>query len=275
MINLYHLKYFCDACRAESISKSAELNRITHSAISQAIQALERELGTPLLQHSRRSFSLTYEGQKIFENSDAIFDSIQNTINSAKNDMKSISGPLRVGFSHSIGKHLFAKKLTEFSAKNLNVTVQVSIGNSKTLETLLASKEIEVGFGTEDGSFAQYERKILGDCPFVLIERKTGDRNRHVFLVGDKGLEVRAVRAYFRKKKSSPVFHQIQSWTMVHELVLQGLGVGLVPEFVYKSDRQNLSLLSSDIPLPQVKFCAFYRSSMNLSPVSQAFIGSL
>ncbi len=275
MINLYHLKYFCDACRAESISKSAELNRITHSAISQAIRSLEREIGAQLVQHARRSFVLTHEGKKLYENSDAVFDSIQNTINLAKTDKKSISGTLCVGFSHSIGKHLLAKKLTEFSAKNANVTVQVSIGNSKALETLLASKEIEVGFGIEDGNFAQYERKVLSDCPFVLIERKTGERHRDVFLVGDKGSEVRAVRAHFRKKKQPPVFHQIQSWTMVHELVLQGWGVGLVPEFVYKSDRQNLSLLSTDIPLPQVKLCAFYRSHLNLSSASQAFITML
>ena len=52
------LKYFQSVVRLNSFSEAAEENFISQSAISQQIQALERELGFPLLERKNRTFSL-------------------------------------------------------------------------------------------------------------------------------------------------------------------------------------------------------------------------
>lgn len=56
---LKQLKYFQAVVRLNSFSAAAEENYISQSAISQHVQALERELGFPLLRRGNRSFTLT------------------------------------------------------------------------------------------------------------------------------------------------------------------------------------------------------------------------
>jgi LysR family transcriptional regulator, carnitine catabolism transcriptional activator len=45
LINLMHLKFFCDAVTFSSISEAAKRNYVTQSAVSQAIAKLEQILG--------------------------------------------------------------------------------------------------------------------------------------------------------------------------------------------------------------------------------------
>ena len=59
---LKQLRYFQSLVRLNSFSEAAEKNFISQSAISQQIQALERELGFPLLERKNRTFALTPAG---------------------------------------------------------------------------------------------------------------------------------------------------------------------------------------------------------------------
>ena len=52
------IRYFQSVVRLKSFSKAAEENFISQSAVSQQIQALERELGFPLFERRNRSFEL-------------------------------------------------------------------------------------------------------------------------------------------------------------------------------------------------------------------------
>ena len=54
---LKQLKYFQSVVRLNSFSEAAEENFISQSAISQQVQALERELGFRLLERKNRSFT--------------------------------------------------------------------------------------------------------------------------------------------------------------------------------------------------------------------------
>lgn len=60
---LKQLKYFQSVVRLNSFSEAAEENFISQSAISQQVQALERELGFLLLKRKNRSFTLTPAGE--------------------------------------------------------------------------------------------------------------------------------------------------------------------------------------------------------------------
>ena len=59
---LKQLRYFQSVVRLNSFSEAAEENFISQSAISQQIQALEREMSFPLLERKNRTFALTPAG---------------------------------------------------------------------------------------------------------------------------------------------------------------------------------------------------------------------
>ena len=68
-VMLRQLKYFQSVVRRNSFSAAAEENFISQSAVSQQIQALERELGFPLLERRNRSFALTPAGKYFYQKS--------------------------------------------------------------------------------------------------------------------------------------------------------------------------------------------------------------
>ncbi len=66
---LKQIKYFQSVVRLNSFSEAAAENFISQSAISQQIQALERELGFKLLERKNRSFTLTPAGEYFYQKS--------------------------------------------------------------------------------------------------------------------------------------------------------------------------------------------------------------
>ena len=66
---LKQLKYFQSVVRLNSFSEAAEENFISQSAISQQVQALERELGFRLLDRKNRSFTLAPAGEFFYQKS--------------------------------------------------------------------------------------------------------------------------------------------------------------------------------------------------------------
>ena len=63
---LKQIKYFQAVGCCNSFSEAAEECFISQSAISQQIEALERELGVALLKRENRRFSLTPAGEHFY-----------------------------------------------------------------------------------------------------------------------------------------------------------------------------------------------------------------
>ncbi len=61
------LKVFCDLARQCSFSRAAAANGISQSAVSQVVLQLEKRLGTPLVDRSRRPLRLTRAGRIYYE----------------------------------------------------------------------------------------------------------------------------------------------------------------------------------------------------------------
>ena len=65
-MHLETLRLYCDVVRLRSFSRGAEVNYVSQSAASQAVQQLERELGVGLIDRTRRPFAVTPEGQSFY-----------------------------------------------------------------------------------------------------------------------------------------------------------------------------------------------------------------
>lgn len=273
MLNVFHLKYFCDACRAENMSEAARLNRVSHSAVSQAIKSLEAALDVKLVRHAKKHFELTTEGHLLFEGAEAVFNGLESLTKIGRSQERELSGPLRIGLSHSIGLGLASKPLASFMARHPGVEPSLLIGNSTELKRLLESREIEVGFGIEDGHFSTFERRKISDGQFVLV-RAPGKEKLKLkrFIVGDKGLEVRELLARLREAKHTPEILTVQSWALTADLAEKSVGIGLIPDFLLKAHPRQLTRVHRDWRLPSYELFAFFRSQTNLSRNAQAFL---
>src|SRR5256885_12165498 len=82
------LKVLCDLAETESFTKSAQINNITQSAVSQQISSLERQFNSLLIERSKKKFRLTREGHVLYEFSKQIvqtYDSLHSRLQEIKN----------------------------------------------------------------------------------------------------------------------------------------------------------------------------------------------
>ena len=82
------LKVFCDLAETESFTKSAQINGVTQSAVSQQISSLERQFKSLLIERSKKKIRLTREGQLLYQYSKRIietFDELHFKFDELKN----------------------------------------------------------------------------------------------------------------------------------------------------------------------------------------------
>ena len=141
---LKQLRYFQSVVRLSSFSAAAEENFISQSAISQQIQALERELGFRLLERKNRSFSLTPAGEYFYQKSLILTADYERMCREAARIAHGDRASLRIGYLRCYTSGEFHRALELFSEQHPDVDVSVTYGNYEELYALLRAGEADL-----------------------------------------------------------------------------------------------------------------------------------
>jgi len=124
-MQIENFKIFADLVETKSFSKSAKLNGITQSAVSQQARAMERHFKTLLIDRSQKQFQLTREGQRVYDAAKEMLHTYEKLLSELQEMKKVISGTIRLSTIYSIGLHElppFIKKfLHDFPSVNVRV----------------------------------------------------------------------------------------------------------------------------------------------------------
>lgn len=139
------LKVFCDLAETKSFTKSAHINGVTQSAVSQQINSLERHFKSLLIERSKKKFRLTREGQVLYEYSRQIiqtFESLQNKLQEIKNI---VSGTIRLATIYSIGLHDLPPYVKKFLKAYPTVNIHVEYRRSNQVYEDVVGNVVDVG----------------------------------------------------------------------------------------------------------------------------------
>ena len=131
------MKYFQAVVRNNSFSEAAEECYISQSAISQQIQALERELGFELLERKNRKFTITSAGEYFYRKSLVLIADYERMCQEASRLSNQDQASLTIGYLRSYSGKEFQLALEEFSARYPDVLVKIVYGNHEELYELL------------------------------------------------------------------------------------------------------------------------------------------
>ena len=162
---LKQLKYFQSVVRLNSFSAAAEENFISQSAISQQVQALERELGLQLLERKNRTFTLTPAGEYFYQKSLILTADYERMCSEAAKIAKGDQASLRIGYLRCYTGAEFHRALALFSEKHPDVEVSVAYGNHEELYGLLRTGEADLVLNDQRRAFSdEYVNLILAAC---------------------------------------------------------------------------------------------------------------
>jgi len=152
MIDLETLHTFQTVVEEGSFSAAARRLGVTQPAVSQAIESLERYLGTALFQRLGRSVRLTEAGQVLVPLANELLASacrLENTLRSLPGE---VAGEMTIGCSTTSGKYLLPSLVARFRQVHPQARLNVLVsGRNVVIERVLngeyglgvASKRIE------------------------------------------------------------------------------------------------------------------------------------
>lgn len=162
---LKQLRYFQSVVRLNSFSEAAAENFISQSAISQQVQALERELGFPLLERRNRRFTLTPAGEYFYQKSLILTADYERMCSEAAKIAHGGQASLKIGYLRCYTGAEFHQALALFSEKHPDVEVSVAYGNHEELYGLLRTGEADLVLNDQRRAFSdEYVNLLLATC---------------------------------------------------------------------------------------------------------------
>jgi len=116
-VNLDHFRLFKDIAKEKSVTRGAQLNKISQSAASQHIQELERTLGVKLLDRTRRPLELTKAGELYNTFCRDVLRRWEEFEIALEQTRQRVEGVVRVASIYSVGLSEMAHLEEEFARK--------------------------------------------------------------------------------------------------------------------------------------------------------------
>jgi DNA-binding transcriptional LysR family regulator len=144
-MDVRQLRLFCLVVDRHSFSLAADELRITQPAASQQVRSLERELGTTLLDRSRRTVVPTDAGQVLYRYGRDILDLHERAITEIADLGELVAGRVVVGASSGPGDHVLPAMLTHFKELYPGVLVALHVDDTQEVVERVLAREFEIG----------------------------------------------------------------------------------------------------------------------------------
>ena len=144
-MQIENFKIFADLVETKSFSKSAKLNGITQSAVSQQARAMERHFKALLIDRSQKQFQLTREGQRVYESAKEMLHTYEKLLSELQEMKKVISGTIRISTIYSIGLHELPPFIKKFLHDFPSVNVRVEYRRSNLVYEDILHNSVDFG----------------------------------------------------------------------------------------------------------------------------------
>jgi len=276
-MDLNVLKTFIDVVRAGSFSAAARKTGMPRSSVSLRIRNLESSLGVRLFKRSTRAFTLTAEGQDLFQRSEGALASLAETIADLKQVEPSHAGEICMTLPADFPAKIVAPAISEFCAVYPMVRINVTPTNA-VLDLVSENVDVALRIGATNPQGAVVRGALNMELGFYASTdylRQHGTPTSIATatrLIGPQQPELRRLVEQFVDGGGLPKFHiTVDSFTFIRELVLLGQGIGLMPRSLCKKALASGALVQAFPASASVRLYLTYPSRADISSKVKAF----
>jgi DNA-binding transcriptional LysR family regulator len=286
---LRQLQFFTAAAEARSVTGAARALSISQSAVTEAIRALEDDLGVTLFDRQARGLEITHKGSLFLRHARQILADVATARQAFREEAEVAAGRLSLGVTSLVAGYVLSDILGRFRRSFPQVEVQVVEDNGDYLQHLLIGGELDVAVlltsTVRDRMALQVETLIVSPYRLWLpVGHPLADRE--AIALGDLGPEpliqlmvdeieesTRALMAALAVRPA--IAFRTRSVEAVRSLVATGAGLAILPSLVYRpwsleGDRIVIRDVSGDLPSVQVGLA--WRRGAPLPPPALSFV---
>ena len=286
-MNLDTLSLYCDVIRSGSFSLGAASHRISQSAASQAVRQLEEELGSQLIDRTKRPFMVTPEGKKFFDACVVLLDNFEKAKAEITSQRTLVSGAVRVAVIYSVGLHDMGIYSQQFTQRYPHAKIRLAYLHPHEVIEAVINDEADLGIL----SFPALHRSLTivpwHSEPMVFVchrlhplaKRKQvshRDLEGENFIAFDRSLSIRkavdkVLRQHGVNVNIAMEFDNIE--TIKHAITLQS-GVSILPEpsVLREVESGTLTAIETDMPELVRPIGIIHRRQKLLTPTAQTLL---
>jgi DNA-binding transcriptional LysR family regulator len=242
-MELRQLRHFLALVEERSITLAAKREIIVQSGLSNSIQALERELGTPLYLRGTRPVRLTAAGEALVGAARRTVASAAQAEQAVHQTRDALIGTLRIGISLS-AQHLvpFASYLGEFTREHPGIDLRLRYAPGLAMISMVEAGELDCVIGPALSQVSGVRMTRLAGEPMHLVCRSDHRLAEHAEvnlkqLANERFVEVPpgwtgrmlSDAAFAGEGIPRRIVCEVGDWEVFLELVSAGVGIGFAP----------------------------------------------
>lgn len=252
--HLEKLRHFYKITQYKSINETSQKTGYSQGGLSKSLQLLEEELGCKLFKRSRDGLSLTKEGVEVKAFAQSLFESAADLEKKIKS-LSSVQTPqtLKVGMYDSIAIY-FGVELGEYLRQVYpNVNLEVIADSSSRLLNIINNGSLDIVIGVNYNLQSEKKLKfysLFEDSYSLYCTSKNLNENIessviiHSGATDDKGVSTFEL---FSSELKGKKIHQTNNFETSKQLVVSGLGLGILPTLVAKPLLQSGQIVPFEI----------------------------
>jgi DNA-binding transcriptional LysR family regulator len=281
------LRAFVSTVKLGTLTRAAESLYVSQPTVSLLLQALERELGVPLLERRRRRINLTDAGEALYELARPLVEGWESLDRDFQARVRGLhAGRLTIAAGTSTIQYLLPAWVRRY--RELYPAVQLQLANVTGKDGLALLREDTADFAVgsmldvpNDIAWApvrQYDPMLIAPLGHPLAAKASitlEDLSPYGLILPPQRLSTyRLVDLVFQQRQVPyQVAIEVGGWDVIKEYVAMGLGISIVTGIcITDADRARLSIHNLRQYFPQRSYGVVMRKGKLLSPEAQAFV---
>lgn len=287
MRDLDGFRQFDALARALHFGRAAREVHLSTSALSRAIQRLERDAGTPLVERTHHQVTLTAAGEAFWRTAREVLETWDRFEAQRAGDRAELSGTLHLYCTVTAAQSLVPELLGRFRLAHPGVRLALETGyaadalqrvRSSTIDAAVAPLPVDLPAGLRSDHLTTTPIVFVGPTEPGPIEtqlrRRPRDWSAVPLVVPAHGLVRQHLDDWLASADIEPtIYAAIEGHEAILSLVAMGCGVGVVPRLVLESSalRDRVKVVPTRQPIRplDIGLCTRARSS---SPLVAALI---
>ncbi len=246
-VTLRQFRYFIAAATTGQFSSAAVQEHVSQSAITGAVQSLEKQLKVSLFNRLPHGVALTPEGQAFLHHARHVMDAVNDAMRHASLLPQTAKGTIRLAATYAVLGYFLPDLLSRFKRSYPNVEIDLIDMDRPQLELALKSETIDLGVGllSNIDRPQDYQHRILvrsrrrlwvganhplaGETEVALGQIET---QPYILLTVDDA-DTAAMR-HWGPGSELKVAMRTSSLEAVRGLVAHGFGVTIMSDLVYR-----------------------------------------
>src|SRR5690606_14203311 len=146
-VTLRQFRYFIAAATTGQFSTAAIAENVSQSAITNAVQSLERRLQLRLFDRLPHGVALTPEGQVFVHHARHVMDAVSDALNHATLKPQAMQGTIRLAATYTVLGYFLPDLLSRYKRSYPNVEIDLIDMDRPTLEVAVKEGTVDMGTG--------------------------------------------------------------------------------------------------------------------------------